>query len=289
MSETSLIPAAAPLPSVPAAPAAPPLPSVPGATGPAKDANPGKAVLTKIKPEPKDGEVAVVPFYLNPEKISVKHQLQTAGLTGQTIDDQIKSLGYISITVGKLLLVGDQVKKYGDTLIAWSYPVDDKGNPLAGGAARSAKLAKAVPIGLRFSWGAEMTFPVSLFHVDINYVRFTAAGRPTRAEVTLTLNQNRIEPLAGTNPTSGGPAGRRARILDSSDRLPTLAAASYGLPAAWRQIARANGVDDPLRMRPGTAVFLPEAGEMAAEAAARRANGNGSSNGTWNGGGAVRG
>jgi nucleoid-associated protein YgaU len=231
------------------------------------DGKPAEAALEKVWPTTyQQDEQPKVTFAIRPERITVGHSFKTEGITGLSVDDQIKNLGYIEIGISKMVLAGPGIKKYCDTLLIWSYPADSSGSPLIGARGKEAALSNTLPVKLKFTWGAELNFPVCLRKVDITYVRFAPSGEPIRAEISLSLYQNRVKNLPGTNPTSGGPAGRRTRVLDSSDRLPALAAANYGRPAAWRQIAQANGVDDPLRMKPGTAVFLPEPDEMASGA-----------------------
>ena len=43
----------------------------------------------------------------------------------------------------------------------------------------------------------------------------------------------------------------------TGDSLASVAYAEYGDPTAWRAVARFNGIDDPLRCRPGTRLLLP--------------------------------
>jgi nucleoid-associated protein YgaU len=45
--------------------------------------------------------------------------------------------------------------------------------------------------------------------------------------------------------------------------LAGLATDTYGRPTAWRDIADANGIDDPFRVRPGRSVMLPPPDELA--------------------------
>jgi nucleoid-associated protein YgaU len=68
-----------------------------------------------------------------------------------------------------------------------------------------------------------------------------------------------------TNPTSGGPAGRKRHIVSHGDSLPLIAARSYGHPGLWRAVADANGIDDPFRMTPGRALLLPSVTELAGQ------------------------
>jgi nucleoid-associated protein YgaU len=46
-------------------------------------------------------------------------------------------------------------------------------------------------------------------------------------------------------------------VVRRGESLATIAAVEYGDPRAWRLIADANGVDDPLGLAPGTRLLLP--------------------------------
>ena len=47
------------------------------------------------------------------------------------------------------------------------------------------------------------------------------------------------------------------------DTLQQLAWQEYGDAGAWRPIAAANGLDDPMRLRPGSTLLLPAVDELA--------------------------
>ena len=64
--------------------------------------------------------------------------------------------------------------------------------------------------------------------------------------------------LAPQNPTSGTPNPGQIRRLESGQYLDTIAEDIYGDPSRWRTIADANGIDDPLALRPGQIVVIPE-------------------------------
>jgi nucleoid-associated protein YgaU len=57
--------------------------------------------------------------------------------------------------------------------------------------------------------------------------------------------------------------GRRAHTVTAGDSLARIATAQYGSPGRWRQIAAANGIEDPLRVRPGDRVYLPNPEELS--------------------------
>lgn len=109
---------------------------------------------------------------------------------------------------------------------------------------------------LVLQWGAESYFPCRLKRLRIRYTLFNAAGTPVRATVDVTMVEVPDEP-GPQNPTSGGITGRRSVVLDAGDTLPAVAYREYGNPNLWRALAEANGVDDPLRLRPGTPLLVP--------------------------------
>jgi len=216
-----------------------------------------KATLTKIDPPPIGDEPPIITFAFNPERITLSHTSKVDGATGTSWDEQVKNLGFLEIGIDKLYLTGPETSLYCKTLIDWSYPV-------AGPTPKPGDEQTALPVLLNLSWGtAGIDLQVSMRSVTITYVRFEGpTGKPIRAEVSLKFYNRFKEPKPRGNPTSGGPPGRKAHTLDSSECLASLATANYGRPGAWRGIANANGVDDPLRVQPGTLVYLPEPADI---------------------------
>ena len=64
------------------------------------------------------------------------------------------------------------------------------------------------------------------------------------------------------NPTSGGLPGRGQHLWEAGHSLPVLARDNYDDARAWRAIAATNGIDDPLRIRPGSSLYLPARSEL---------------------------
>jgi hypothetical protein len=219
------------------------------------------ASLRKMKPPPKPDEKPLIQFAFNPERITLSHMYTNVSVTGTQLDDRIKSLGFLEIGIDKVYLTGPSTKEDADTLLGWSRPIS------AITIGTRCKEEKTEPAELRFSWGAELVWQVRLRSVNVTYTRFDGAtGNPIRAEVRLGLYSDLTPQPPTANPTSGGPAGRSAHVLDRSECLASLAAANYDRPGAWRMIARANSIDDPLRVAPGTALYLPEPGELSSGA-----------------------
>ncbi len=97
-----------------------------------------------------------------------------------------------------------------------------------------------------------------LKQVNTSFTRFASTGDPSRATISITLEEKEDKPQK-TNPTSGGPPGGRVHTVTEGDSLPTVATAAYGTPSAWREVAEHNGIDDPLRIRNGSPLYLPGA------------------------------
>ncbi|MGQ0839841.1 LysM peptidoglycan-binding domain-containing protein [Actinokineospora sp.] len=100
---------------------------------------------------------------------------------------------------------------------------------------------------------------VNLEKVDVEYERFDWTGIPVWAKVSLTLVEY-TAPLPKQNPTSGGIPGRTKHVVTQGEGLVQIANHAYGSPRAWRAVAEANGLDDPLRIKPGRTLSLPGPG-----------------------------
>ena len=126
----------------------------------------------------------------------------------------------------------------------------------------SLQQKKESPPWVVFRWGGLTGFLAYISQVSAKYTLFTSSGMPVRATVQVSL-----EELAGEapkqNPTSGGLVGHRVHELVAGDTLAGIAYAEYGNPNLWRAVAELNGIDDPMRLRPGTRLMLPSAETLA--------------------------
>jgi nucleoid-associated protein YgaU len=230
------------------------------------------ASLTSMMPP------AVVKFDLNPEQILVTRQSSStsrpnASANGGTPAGASASIFKKSappvITLNRVTFFGDEVKSRCDQLMTWMSPGGGLLGALAG-AAISAATGGALNLASRpptviFQWGPPSAFLYSgiINSVNVTYNRFAKDGSPLRAEVTIRLQeQPSLLGLLATNPTSAGLPGRKAHTVTSGDSLARIATAQYGAPGRWRQIAETNGIDDPLRVRPGDRIYLPNPEEL---------------------------
>lgn len=207
-----------------------------------------------------DGEAVVFDF--NPNTVTISHNSNTvsSGKDQTIIVSDPNDLGMLSLSLSKLTFDGRDTIKKCEQLIDWSI---EKRPP---GADESVK---ALLPNLTFKWDnftvRKMTsIKVTLTKVDITYERFDTSGNPTRASVTLGLKpvDPETEEKEQQNPTSGGLPGRGGHLMAAGDTLPGVALDTYGNPAVWRPLAAANGIDDPLRTRPGSALYLPDRTEL---------------------------
>lgn len=120
---------------------------------------------------------------------------------------------------------------------------------------------RSSPPWVVFHWGGLTGFPGYVSQVAAKYTLFTTSGVPIRAVCQVTMEEISGE-TPGQNPTSGALAARRVHRVGSGDSLPSLAHREYGDAGAWRVIAEANGIDDPMRLAPGTQLLLPALDEL---------------------------
>jgi LysM repeat protein len=118
------------------------------------------------------------------------------------------------------------------------------------------------PPWVKFHWGTHVhSFKAVVKSANVTFTYFSQEGLPLRANVELSLEQ--YEPDANwgpQNPTSGTPTPNRTHQVQVGDTLDRIAARYYGDSTKWRDIAALNGIGDPLDLRPGTLLAIPERG-----------------------------
>lgn len=114
------------------------------------------------------------------------------------------------------------------------------------------------PQQVRLVWG-QYTSPVCVCRsVSTTIELFDTDGTPLRAIVALELAQAKAElGDQGQNPTTRATQRRLSHLVHTGDTLAGIAWAHYRDPTRWRAIARANGIDDPLRLPVGAHLTVP--------------------------------
>jgi len=239
-------------------------------------------VLARARLTRMDVPKVFVEFAFNPTTISISHSAPVrdigAAVSAKNDLDQAKEIekavnlttqqvlekvGRTIFRLGELYIDGPDILHKCGLLLGWTYSEAAKVNNQPG--------AMVLPT-LMFSWGdftiGHKTTPCIMTQAtrtEITYQRFNRRGVPTRAKAMIEL-QTVTNPVAGQNPSSGGRPNRRGHELIAGESLPALSVDNYGDTESWRALAVANGIDDPLRLKPGRRLYVPEPGELSAGA-----------------------
>jgi hypothetical protein len=117
---------------------------------------------------------------------------------------------------------------------------------------------KKAPPWVAFEWGV-FKFVAVITNMTQKFTMFLKDGTPVRASVDVTFTQYKDrEDYKHQNPTSGGGPIERVHMVIAGDRLDVIAAEAYGDATQWRTIAAYNGIVDPLAIRPGTRLNIPQ-------------------------------
>lgn len=107
-----------------------------------------------------------------------------------------------------------------------------------------------------FKWGS-LRFKGVVTDVRQRFTMFLSSGKPVRAVVDVTF-KSLINPLTSSKYAPfESPDRTKYRVLDESGSLWQLAYEEYGDADKWKVIAEANGIADPLGIKPGTEIRLP--------------------------------
>ena len=121
------------------------------------------------------------------------------------------------------------------------------------------------PPMVTFVWGSTVTFKAVADNLSVQYTLFRADGTPVRAQAQLSLIQadKAMDKSSGKgkskpqNPTTRAQPGLGSHTVRDGDSLASIAFAHYRDPTRWRAIAEANAIDDPLRLKRGTVLSIP--------------------------------
>lgn len=108
------------------------------------------------------------------------------------------------------------------------------------------------------SWGTRKTedfpFTGTVTSLSQRFVLFDQIGRPLRAFLDVTFREflDREDDKRLTDPET------TTRIVRRGESLAGIAAEVYRDPGAWRAIARANGIEDPLVLPAGIRLTVPK-------------------------------
>lgn len=112
------------------------------------------------------------------------------------------------------------------------------------------------PPVVKFVWG-KLEFKAVIDSVSQNFTMFLDSGIPVRAKLGVSFTEYRTisEQLTGTPKNS--PDRTKFYVLTEADKLWSLADKFYSDASQWRVIAKANNVDNPRLLNPGTELTIP--------------------------------
>jgi len=115
---------------------------------------------------------------------------------------------------------------------------------------------KLAPPGARFSWGS-FIFDGMVEGIEESLEFFSAAGKPLRASIALTMTQQKIlvSKFEGDGAVPSRPGQRPFTPAPQNASLQDMAGAA-GKGGDWQGMAAANNIEDPLRMSPGALIDL---------------------------------
>lgn len=112
------------------------------------------------------------------------------------------------------------------------------------------------PPRVAFIWDRPVLTGV-LESLAVSYVLFTPDGIPIRAKLTMSLREYRPEAIQAAQASQRSPNVEKSFTVRRGDTLASISQALYRSPAYWRELAAANGIADPRRLRPGQVLIAP--------------------------------
>lgn len=107
-----------------------------------------------------------------------------------------------------------------------------------------------------FQWG-KLKFRGIVTDVKQKFTMFLPSGVPVRATLDVTFKASSDSDSLSRQSPLESPDRTKYRIFKEGEYLWNYANEEYGSPGMWREIAKANGIMDPLNVRPGQVLKLP--------------------------------
>jgi hypothetical protein len=113
----------------------------------------------------------------------------------------------------------------------------------------------APPI-IKLVWDQEV-FTGVMESLTITYTMFSPKGVPLRAKCSVGIKEFTPVTQQLLEDKTASPDFDKSWTVRRGDSLSSIAAAIYQDPARWREIARANDIDDPRSLAPGRELAIP--------------------------------
>ncbi len=123
-----------------------------------------------------------------------------------------------------------------------------------------AQGAKKRPPVCRLVW-KEVFFIGVLTQLDRQYTMFLEDGKPVRATAKCTFMRWKTKEEDSYEQNLPPDNVSKVSLVKPGDTLSSIAAKEYGDSNKWREIANANGIENPLTLSPGKSLVLPAAAQ----------------------------
>lgn len=214
--------------------------------------NPVKAAIWRLD-RTGSKKVEEVKVLFNPSEYSFSRQLNWSGLNVKGQNVTTIDFGGGEATTLTMQLFFDTYEERTDvrdvTDKIWKMSMIDADT-------KQKKTGKGRPPLVRFVWGNLWSFKAVISSISQRFTLFLPNGMPVRAVLDVTFRQVEEASLK-QNPTSGGGPPVKRRMVAPGDTLAGIAYEEYHDPTRWREIARANGLDNPMVLSPGQELEIP--------------------------------
>lgn len=112
------------------------------------------------------------------------------------------------------------------------------------------------PPYVAFQWG-NLNFKGLITSMTETFTMFNPFGKPIRAKVDLVIKSEESPSMTKLAEPFESPDRTKVRTVIQGMNLWQLAYEEYGDCGRWREIARANGLNHPLEIRPGQKLKIP--------------------------------
>lgn len=111
-----------------------------------------------------------------------------------------------------------------------------------------------------FQWGEDFKFRGILQSANKRFTMFLPDGTPVRARVDVTFKEYNPPRLQKEKEPSEASGGTKRHRVTQGDSLWSIAAAEYGDPQLWREIAERNDIENPRMLESGIELAIPKVG-----------------------------
>ncbi len=115
---------------------------------------------------------------------------------------------------------------------------------------------KHAPPKVFFKWGS-LNFEGYIVSISQTFTKFTFKGIPVRARLDVTFRRAITAKEQLSKEPRNSPDRTKFRTVSEGDTLTALAEAEYSDPELWREIATANGIENPRLLKTGVRLKIP--------------------------------